>query len=385
MIGIFELILLGIIVILSLKIWNQNKNNLEEKKTEISKYDPDKDKKFILDEIEDQFIALNKLNIIEYANPSANKRFGNNLKNKHLGTILRNPELDNLINDVKKNNKTNFIDLEISLPSYQHYRIYAIPGPTMLFPDQESVVLFLKDLTEISKAQQFRTDFVANVSHELRTPLMSIKGAVETIQGPAKDDEPAKKKFLDIMNSQTLRMESLISDLLILSRIELEEHIRPSETVFLEEVFNKVKAIHVTNIDKNKINLKINISQKFGKIIGNEERILTVFSNLIDNSIKYSEKNKSIEVFTSESVGKFSKKGVKISIIDQGIGIPEDQIVRITERFYRVDVEKSKRVGGTGLGLAIMKHIIAQHRGEFEIKSKIGKGTEVHLHLPSEL
>ena len=110
-----------------------------------------------------------------------------------------------------------------------------------------------------------------------------------------------------------------------------------------------------------------------------------MFSNLIDNSIKYSEKNKSIDVFTSESVGKFSKKGVKISIIDQGIGIPEDQIVRITERFYRVDVEKSKRVGGTGLGLAIMKHIIAQHRGEFEIKSKIGKGTEVHLHLPSEL
>ncbi len=247
------------------------------------------------------------------------------------------------------------------------------------------MVLFLKDLTEISKAQKFRTDFVANVSHELRTPLMSIKGAVETIQGPAKNDEPAKQKFLDIMGSQTSRMENLINDLLILSRIELEEHIRPNNLISLEKIFNKLKDIHITNIEKNNIDLNINIDKHFDKIIGNEDRMLTVFSNLIDNSIKYSEKNKSIKVLTSKSVGKLVKPGVKISIIDEGIGIPQNQIIRITERFYRVDIEKSKKVGGTGLGLAIMKHIVTQHRGEFEIKSQLGKGTEINIHIPSEL
>jgi len=385
MIGFFELILILIIIILAIKLWNTKKDSIEEKKTILSKYDPNKDKKFILDELEDQFIALNKLNIIDYANPSAKIRFGNNLENKHLGTIIRNPELDNLIKNVKLSNKTDHIDLEIDLPSYQHYRVYAIPGPTKLFPDQESVVLFLKDLTEISKAQKFRTDFVANVSHELRTPLMSIKGAVETIQGPAKNDEPAKQKFLDIMGSQTSRMENLINDLLILSRIELEEHIRPNNLISLEKIFNKLKDIHITNIEKNNIDLNINIDKHFDKIIGNEDRMLTVFSNLIDNSIKYSEKNKSIKVLTSKSVGKLVKPGVKISIIDEGIGIPQNQIIRITERFYRVDIEKSKKVGGTGLGLAIMKHIVTQHRGEFEIKSQLGKGTEFNIHIPSEL
>ena len=151
------------------------------------------------------------------------------------------------------------------------------------------------------------------------------------------------------------------------------------------KIFNKLKDIHITNIEKNNIDLNINIDKHFDKIIGNEDRMLTVFSNLIDNSIKYSEKNKSIKVLTSKSVGKLVKPGVKISIIDEGIGIPQNQIIRITERFYRVDIEKSKKVGGTGLGLAIMKHIVTQHRGEFEIKSQLGKGTEINIHIPSEL
>ena len=119
-----------------------------------------------------------------------------------------------------------------------------IPGPTVIFTEKDSVVLFLKDLTEISKAQKFRTDFVANVSHELKTPLVSIKGAIETIEGPAKDDEIAKINFLKIISSQSKRMENLISDLLILSRIELQEHIRPDKPVNLKNVLTKVKDVH---------------------------------------------------------------------------------------------------------------------------------------------
>lgn len=384
MIGLFEILLICVIIFLLIIIYsNRNKKNTDDKII-ISKYEKDDSKTFILDELEDQFIALDKLNIIKYVNPSAEKRFGKNILNTHLGTILRHPNLDEKIREVKFSKKTSNLDLEINLPSYQYYRIYVIPGPTVIFTEKDSVVLFLKDLTEISKAQKFRTDFVANVSHELKTPLVSIKGAIETIEGPAKDDEIAKIKFLKIISSQSKRMENLISDLLILSRIELQEHIRPDKPVNLKNVFTKVKDIHFTSLKEKNINLEINLDI-VSDVIGDEDKLITVFSNLLDNAIKYSKEKSTINILASPSKGKLITKGIKISVSDQGIGIPEDQINRVTERFYRVDVEESRKVGGTGLGLAIVKHIISQHRGDYEIKNLNGKGTEINIHLPSEL
>ena len=384
MIGLFEILLICVIIFLLIIIYsNRNKKNTDDKII-ISKYEKDDSKTFIIDELEDQFIALDKLNIIKYVNPSAEKRFGKNILNTHLGTILRNPNLDEKIREVKSSKKTSNLDLEINLPSYQYYRIYVIPGPTVIFTEKDSVVLFLKDLTEISKTQKFRTDFVANVSHELKTPLVSIKGAIETIEGPAKDDEIAKIKFLKIISSQSKRMENLISDLLILSRIELQEHIRPDKLVNLKNVFTKVKDIHFTSLKEKNINLEINLDN-VSDVIGDEDKLITVFSNLLDNAIKYSKEKSTINILASPSKGKLITKGIKISVSDQGIGIPEDQINRVTERFYRVDVEESRKVGGTGLGLAIVKHIISQHRGDYEIKNLNGKGTEINIHLPSEL
>ena len=384
MIGLFEILLICVIIFLLIIIYsNRNKKNTDDKII-ISKYEKDDSKTFILDELEDQFIALDKLNIIKYVNPSAEKRFGKNILNTHLGTILRHPNLDEKIREVKFSKKTSNLDLEINLPSYQYYRIYVIPGPTVIFTEKDSVVLFLKDLTEISKAQKFRTDFVANVSHELKTPLVSIKGAIETIEGPAKDDEIAKINFLKIISSQSKRMENLISDLLILSRIELQEHIRPDKPVNLKNVFTKVKDIHFTSLKEKNINLEINLGN-VSDVIGDEDKLITVFSNLLDNAIKYSKEKSTINILASPSKGKLITKGIKISVSDQGIGIPEDQINRVTERFYRVDVEESRKVGGTGLGLAIVKHIISQHRGDYEIKNLNGKGTEINIHLPSEL
>ena len=384
MIGLFEILLICVIIFLLIIIYsNRNKKNTDDKII-ISKYEKDDSKTFILDELEDQFIALDKLNIIKYVNPSAEKRFGKNILNTHLGTILRHPNLDEKIREVKFSKKTSNLDLEINLPSYQYYRIYVIPGPTVIFTEKDSVVLFLKDLTEISKAQKFRTDFVANVSHELKTPLVSIKGAIETIEGPAKDDEIAKINFLKIISSQSKRMENLISDLLILSRIELQEHIRPDKPVNLKNILTKVKDVHFTSLKEKNINLEINLGN-VSDVIGDEDKLITVFSNLLDNAIKYSKEKSTINILTSPSKGKLITKGIKISVSDQGIGIPEDQINRVTERFYRVDVEESRKVGGTGLGLAIVKHIISQHRGDYEIKNLNGKGTEINIHLPSEL
>lgn len=378
-----ELILIFIIIILLYFLF---KKNIKPKNTAPVVNKTNKDdlgKRVIIEELEDQFFALDKYNLIKYLNKSAKQRFGENLIDKNISSVVRDTKLLETIEEAIKDQTTKNVNVEINLPSYQLYKIYIIPGPTHLFPETDSVVLFLKDFTEITKAQKLKTDFVANVSHELRTPLVSIKGSLETILGPASDDKVAQKKFMSIMSEQVLRMENLINDLLILSRIELEEHIKPNKIVNLNDIFTNIKSNFELILKKKKINLQIELMEPT-LVFGDNDKLLTVFSNLIDNAIKYSQDGKNIYVKSQNSEGKLIGKNMLISIKDEGIGIPQDLIPRITERFFRVDTEKSKKVGGTGLGLAIMKHIISQHRGDYEILSKVNEGTEIKIYLPTK-
>ena len=378
-----ELILIFIIIILLYFLF---KKNIKPENTApvINKANTDDlGKRVIIEELEDQFFALDKYNSIKYLNKSAKQRFGENLIDKNISSVVRDTKLLETIEEAIKDQTTKNVNVEINLPSYQLYKIYIIPGPTHLFPETDSVVLFLKDFTEITKAQKLKTDFVANVSHELRTPLVSIKGSLETILGPASDDKVAQKKFMSIMSEQVLRMENLINDLLILSRIELEEHIKPNKIVNLNDIFTNIKSNFELILKKKKINLQIELMEPT-LVFGDNDKLLTVFSNLIDNAIKYSQDGKNIYVKSQNSEGKLIGKNMLISIKDEGIGIPQDLIPRITERFFRVDTEKSKKVGGTGLGLAIMKHIISQHRGDYEILSKVNEGTEIKIYLPTK-
>ena len=378
-----ELILIFIIIILLYFLF---KKNIKPKNTAPVVNKTNKDdlgKRVIIEELEDQFFALDRYNLIKYLNKSAKQRFGENLIDKNISSVVRDTKLLETIEEAIKDQTTKNVNVEINLPSYQLYKIYIIPGPTHLFPETDSVVLFLKDFTEITKAQKLKTDFVANVSHELRTPLVSIKGSLETILGPASDDKVAQKKFMSIMSEQVLRMENLINDLLILSRIELEEHIKPNKIVNLNDIFTNIKSNFELILKKKKINLQIELMETT-LVFGDNDKLLTVFSNLIDNAIKYSQDGKNIYVKSQNSEGKLIGKNMLISIKDEGIGIPQDLIPRITERFFRVDTEKSKKVGGTGLGLAIMKHIISQHRGDYEILSKVNEGTEIKIFLPTK-
>jgi Signal transduction histidine kinase len=256
----YFVILLIVVIIYLLYLLNQKKNKLINTATIINKRE-EKTKRVIIDELEDQFFALNKFNIIKYANPSALKRFGSSLIDKNISSVIRKPELIENIEKAIVENKTKNIDIEIDLPSYQFYKIYIIPGPTHLFTEPDSVVLFLKDFTEITKAQKFKTDFVANVSHELRTPLMAIKGSLETIEGPAAEDDKAKKKFMKIMTDQSNRMENLINDLLILTRIELEEHIRPNSLVNINDLFKTIISNFEIVLKKKKLNINLSLKK----------------------------------------------------------------------------------------------------------------------------
>ena len=376
------IIFLLIVVVVYLLYLLNKKNDKPVNIAPIVNKREEKTKRVIIDELEDQFFALDKFNSIKYANPSALKRFGRSLIDKNISSIIRKNELLESIEKAISENRTININVEIDLPSYEFYKIYIIPGPTHLFPEPDSVVLFLKDFTEITKAQKFKSDFVANVSHELRTPLMAIKGSLETIQGPASDDEKAKKKFMKILNDQSSRMENLINDLLILARIELEEHIRPTKSVSINKIFDELISNFEVVLKKKKVTIKNKILDN-STVLGDEKKLNTVFSNLLDNAIKYSPENKNIYITNKENDGKLIEKSMMISIRDEGIGIPQKYISRVTERFFRVDIEQSNKTGGTGLGLAIMKHIVTQHRGDFEILSKENNGTEIKIFLPS--
>ena len=333
----------------------------------------------IINQIDDLILIVDKFKNIKFFNNSAKKKFGENNLNKHVATLLRVPDLLQNIDLVLLKKETITMDLELSSPLFQFFKVHIFSGPTSYVDDPDSVILFLKDLSDIVKAQRFKSDFVANVSHELKTPLVSIKGFLETINDQAKDDIEAQKKFIPIMLDQAERMENLINDLLSLSRIELQEHIQPQDKVNLKEVLENVVDIHQRKLKE--FNFKNNINEDIF-IKGDHEKLIEVFSNIIDNSIKYSEKEKNIEVNLQRDLGKIIGKSYTVSVKDKGIGIPSDKIERVTERFFRADAKKSKKVGGTGLGLAIVKHIIKQHRGDLEIKSVPQNGTETKVHFP---
>jgi len=338
-----------------------------------------KDQKMIfLDEMMDQVISLDKFKNVFFANKSAIARFGNDIVEKNISLILRDAKLLESIDLAIEKQSSQILDVEIKLPVFQFYKANIIPIPLSEIKDGQSVIIFLKDLTEIYKTQQFKSDFVANVSHELRTPLQSIKLGLETInEGHAAKDFEVQKQFLPIMLQQSERMESLINDLLSLSKIELQEHVRPTIEVDLKEIINHVIKLNLELIKKKKIKIESNIEDDVYKMLGDRSRLIEIFTNLINNAYKYS------EVETVIKISLVNKKNTFLfSIKDQGVGIPKKYISRITERFFRVDPARSKDGGGTGLGLAIVKHIVNQHRATMDIISTDGKGTEFTIEFP---
>jgi two-component system, OmpR family, phosphate regulon sensor histidine kinase PhoR len=278
-----------------------------------------------------------------------------------------------------QNNISTIVKTEIKKPTFQVYESYIFPSPQFFLGKEQSVFILMRDLTDIFKIQQLKSDFVANVSHELRTPLQTIKLGLETISsGHAKNDEKEKNNFLSLMHKESIRMEHLIKDLLTLSKIEQQEHIKPSSKINLQEVLDYVQKFYQEQLKKKNITVQVNLDQNNLNIVGDKDKLIEVFANLISNSIKYSDPDKNIYINSTQKSG----DRVEIKIKDEGIGIPQELLPRISERFFRVDSEKTRKVNGTGLGLAIVKHIIKQHRGEFVIQSSEGMGTEIKISLP---
>ena len=331
----------------------------------------------LLNSIPEGILILDKSKKIIFSNNSSTKLFDTKI-NENISGSLRNPDLLSSIDKIFEDKNIPDFEIEIRNKAVLRLNITIYLDKNNLFFDEVTCVLFIRDLTEFHKFQQLKSDFVANVSHELRTPLQSIKMGLETIDN-IKDlkENNELNNLMPLMTSQSERMENLIRDLLSLSKIELQEHIRPTHEIDLIELIDYVIKTYEKIISKNNISIKFNKTDNL-KIIGDRDKLIEIFTNLIDNSIKYSDKNKEVTI-TAKKDGEFNI----VSVADQGIGIPKESIHRITERFFTVDPSKSRSVGGTGLGLAIVKHLVSQHRAEMDINSVENEGTTIDIKFNS--
>lgn len=260
--------------------------------------------------------------------------------------------------------------------------VYKISLDPIYLQDVKNIIIGsivnIEDITEKVRLENMRSDFVANVSHELKTPLTSISGFVETLKLNEDIDPQTRNRFLGIIESESNRLKRLIEDILLLSFIENQEN-SLVDSVNIYEVFIEIYDMTSYIAKSKNIKLTYEFSDKSIKVCSNRDYIKQVFLNLIDNAIKYTPENKEVHVNVSSSKG-----NICISVKDTGVGIPEEDIERIFERFYRVDKARSRDVGGTGLGLAIIKHIVKSLGGNISVKSELGKGSEFIVIIPQK-
>lgn len=277
-------------------------------------------------------------------------------------------------------------------------------GPLGSADGTRLALLVLRDETDSRRMEAMRVDFLANASHELRTPLASLSGFIETLKGHAKDDPVARDRFLDIMAVQADRMGRLVADLLSLSRIELNEHIPPSGRVRVERAASDVVDAVSVLLREREVSIRVQGGDDGQEVVGERDEIVQVIQNLIDNAVKYSPAGGEVNLtlrsgLSADEAGGSRWNGaarlslvtpdhdpvaryVSVTVRDHGPGMAREHLPRLTERFYRVEGQKSGERQGTGLGLAIVKHIVNRHGGGLMVESVKGEGAAFTAWFP---
>ncbi|MEJ1969229.1 MAG: ATP-binding protein [Rhizomicrobium sp.] len=335
----------------------------------------------ILEDLPDPLMLVGKDGRVLFANTAMRTVVGVDAANKRVSSLLRTPAVLEAIESTAASGEASSVEFTIPVPVERHYEAYV----TRTASQPAVTTVLLHDLTAIKRTEQMRADFVANASHELRTPLAAVSGFIDTLKGHARDDAQARDRFLDIMSVEAGRMRRLIEDLLSLTRIELNEHVRPSGIVRIDQIVREAFAALSPLAQIDEIALELNAPPGLPPVIGDRDELIQLFQNLIHNAIKYGRAGGHVWVTLSlvpGSGGRGSASMLAISLRDDGEGIATDAIPRLTERFYRVDVKRSREKGGTGLGLAIVKHIVNRHQGRLTIESRPGEGSTFTVLLP---
>ncbi|MEP1768260.1 MAG: ATP-binding protein [Sulfitobacter sp.] len=313
-------------------------------------------------------------------NPAAEKLLGVPALGRHFVTALRQPSVVEAVETCLSAGK----QASASYLTRQNGNDTTHTVTVSQLGDTRTALLTFQDVTMVAAAGQMRRDFVANVSHELRTPLTALMGFIETLQGPAKDDSAARERFLEIMQTETERMNRLVADLLSLSRVEADERVRPNTQIDVVATLSRtLRNLSPLAVEAG-VDLVPDIPQIPVMITADSDQLLQVFTNLIENAIKYGGDGKHVFVSLTvhDRVEALRAPAVVIDVRDEGPGISARHLPRLTERFYRADDHRNRSLGGTGLGLAIVKHILNRHRGRLKIQSKLGEGTEFKVVLP---
>jgi len=334
----------------------------------------------IVDALAYPALAVTASRRIIAANTAARALFDDDLAGKDFVRIMRHPHALECLSRVIRTGDAETISLELQFTTR---RTFELTAGRIAAPDETFFLVTLLDVSAEIDAERSRSTFVANVSHELRSPLTTLAGAVETLQGPARDDPKAQDMFLGLMSAETARMSRLVGDLLSLAKLEAKEHVAPDGAVDIVRVIKSVvNSLAASDTDyPNRV--EITAQPGMLPVSGSEDELTEVFQNLIENALKYSTPATPVSVTITQRPAMTPGAGGRAIILieDQGEGMERKHLSRLTERFYRVDKGRSREMGGTGLGLAITKHILNRHRGRMAIDSTVGEGTRVKVIL----
>jgi two-component system, OmpR family, phosphate regulon sensor histidine kinase PhoR len=345
-------------------------------------------------------IILDEAGVVLMTNQAARARFAIGMGRARFANLIRRPDLVGAVESVlaTKTAVTLAIETRVPVDRYERASVASFDVGNTAF-----VMVSIADETEARMSERMRADFLANASHELRTPLAAIIGFIETLRGPARNDDVARERFLEVMHTQADRMSRLISDLLSLSRIELNEHVAPTgHSDISSSVYEAVDGLQPAQ--KQRV-----VIDNLGKptwVLGDRDEMAQVVINLIDNALKYSDPSTKVRVWlrggmeregaitfamrqwdeaarlplTSPAIDRGRLYGV-LRVENDGDGIERQHLPRLSERFFRIEDTASGK-SGTGLGLAIVKHIVSRHRGGLMVESELGRGAAFSVYLP---
>ncbi|KAA5604885.1 PAS domain-containing protein [Roseospira marina] len=346
----------------------------------------------VVDSLPDPILLIDTGGAVTRGNAAARALFGRDGVGKPLTLLLRDPVVLTAVEAVLAGGPGRAV--QVVLPGAVE-RDYEVRVGPLAQPDRQGaeVMVSMHDVSKLVRLERMRADFVANASHELRTPLSSLVGFVETLMGPARDDADAHDRFLPIMLEQGRRMQRLVEDLLSLSRIEINEHAAPTDTVPLPELVHRIARSLELKCRAKRCAIVFDLDPGLPPVVGDADQLSQVFQNLLDNAVKYGRPDSTVtvsgHVVSQGPAGmpaplRGPRRGpcIHIAVRDEGEGIERDHLPRLTERFYRVDRARSRQMGGTGLGLAIVKHVLARHRGLLVPESVVGEGSTFHVYLP---
>jgi two-component system phosphate regulon sensor histidine kinase PhoR len=305
-------------------------------------------------------------------------RYGD-IEGKTLMEAFRNIDLQKLYEDFRRNGAP--LTGELTLGKANPLVLDVSIDPVRTEPGEEKAVFVFHDVTRLKRLEQMRIDFVANMAHEIRTPLTAILGFVETLRSGAVEDREQARRFLGVIEEQARRLNRLLDDLLTLSNIELGQTRFAFEEISLADALNQVLPVLENRMKQKRLTLLQEIPPDLPSLRADRDRLVQALLNVLDNAVKFTPEEGRISI--AAETDETGNTIVRIS--DTGIGIPEGELNRIGERFYRVDRTRSREMGGTGLGLSIVKHIMAAHGGGMVIDSRLGRGTTVSLRFPPAL